>query len=475
MMIVRIAAGDLADRLDDLLSSRGVEARGRLIEDEQLGIVHQRGGDAHAREHPGGEALEPLRGGAREVDRLQQAGELDLRALAGHPQDAADELQVADRRLVAREGRVGGEEADASPQVGALGRHRLAEHGEPPGGRALQPQQQAEGRRLAGAVGSDQAVDRPLLHAHGERVQRDVALLVDLREVGGLDDRHGSPPGSPFGSADLSSVRRGLGRPPARPRPGTLRPMQRVLLVSDSAVHVAVAESVLRAEGLLLRHETSLPGGLAVAREWRPALVILDLAVPLERDGAHAEPALAGRVGAASQARLARRAKLTPAGLGAVLRDSGDRRADARPRHRAAGAGGTAPPRRRPRRLRARAPLDDEELRVRVLRALARAGGEGGSVLRRAGVVIDLERYTVTVDGEVVDLTYKEYELLAFLAGSPGRPFTREALLDRVWGYDYYGGARTVDVHVRRIRSKIEGRRQYIETVRNVGYRFVEL
>ncbi len=250
--------------------------------------------------------------------------------------------------------------------------------------------------------------------------------------------------------------------------------MQRVLLVSDSAVHVAVAESVLRAEGLLLRHETSLPGGLAVAREWRPALVILDLAVPLERDGAHAEPALAGRVGAASQARLARRAKLTPAGLGAVLRDpaiDGQTPVLAIAQPEQVGL------------LRpdadlddfVLAPLDDEELRVRVLRALARAGGEGGSVLRRAGVVIDLERYTVTVDGEVVDLTYKEYELLAFLAGNPGRPFTREALLDRVWGYDYYGGARTVDVHVRRIRSKIEGRRQYIETVRNVGYRFVEL
>jgi DNA-binding response OmpR family regulator len=109
-----------------------------------------------------------------------------------------------------------------------------------------------------------------------------------------------------------------------------------------------------------------------------------------------------------------------------------------------------------------------------VLRALWQDGGEGGAVLRRGGVVIDLERYTVTVDGDVVDLTYKEYELLAFLAGSPGRPFTREALLDRVWGYDYYGGARTVDVHVRRIRSKIEGRRQYIETVRNVGYRFID-
>lgn len=250
--------------------------------------------------------------------------------------------------------------------------------------------------------------------------------------------------------------------------------MQRVLLVSDSAVHVAVAESVLRGEGLLLRHETSLPQGLALAREWRPALLILDLDVPLGRDGQHAEPAVAGRAVGLAAAHAPRRAHLTAGGLGAVLRDlaiDGQTRVLAIAQPEQVGL------------LRpdaelddfVLAPLDDEELRVRVLRALARSGGEAGGVLRRGGVVIDLERYTVTVDGEVVDLTYKEYELLAFLAGSPGRPFTREALLDRVWGYDYYGGARTVDVHVRRIRSKIESRRQYIETVRNVGYRFVEL
>ena len=75
---------------------------------------------------------------------------------------------------------------------------------------------------------------------------------------------------------------------------------------------------------------------------------------------------------------------------------------------------------------------------------------------------------------EAVDLTYKEYELLRFLAQNPGKAFTREMLLNQVWGYDYYGGARTVDVHIRRIRAKIERHEPYIETVRNVGYRFVE-
>jgi len=89
-------------------------------------------------------------------------------------------------------------------------------------------------------------------------------------------------------------------------------------------------------------------------------------------------------------------------------------------------------------------------------------------------LVIDFERYEVHVKGEPVDLTYKEFELLRFLATHPGKAFTREALLDRVWGYDFYGGTRTVDVHVRRLRSKIEtGGATYIDTVRNVGYKFL--
>ncbi len=90
-------------------------------------------------------------------------------------------------------------------------------------------------------------------------------------------------------------------------------------------------------------------------------------------------------------------------------------------------------------------------------------------------LAIDFERYEVNVKGKPIDLTYKEFELLKFLATHPGKVFTREALLDKVWGYDYYGGTRTVDVHVRRLRSKIEaGGCLYIETVRNVGYKFLE-
>src|SRR5438128_1534070 len=77
--------------------------------------------------------------------------------------------------------------------------------------------------------------------------------------------------------------------------------------------------------------------------------------------------------------------------------------------------------------------------------------------------------------GRPLDLTYMEYELLKFLASHPGKVFTRETLLSRVWGYDYYGGARTVDVHIRRLRAKLgEEHANLISTVRSVGYRFGE-
>lgn len=90
------------------------------------------------------------------------------------------------------------------------------------------------------------------------------------------------------------------------------------------------------------------------------------------------------------------------------------------------------------------------------------------------GLEIDFERYEVHVQGSAVGLTFKEFELLKFLATHPGKVFTREVLLDKVWGYDYFGGTRTVDVHIRRLRSKLEaGGTVYIETVRNVGYKFL--
>jgi DNA-binding response OmpR family regulator len=115
-----------------------------------------------------------------------------------------------------------------------------------------------------------------------------------------------------------------------------------------------------------------------------------------------------------------------------------------------------------------------DEVTARLRRAIwLKSGVESDNTLRAGDLTIDIANYKVFVTGRPIDLTYKEYELLRFLATNRDKVFTREALLNRVWGYDFYGGARTVDVHVRRLRSKIEdGQHTFIETVRNVGYRF---
>ncbi len=119
-------------------------------------------------------------------------------------------------------------------------------------------------------------------------------------------------------------------------------------------------------------------------------------------------------------------------------------------------------------------PTSDDELSLRVKQAVFRVKGPSGSQALTIGdLSIDLERYEVSVAGRRVTLTYKEFQLLALLASNPGRVYTREALLSQVWGYDYLGGTRTVDVHVRRLRSKVESPgRSFVETIWNVGYRF---
>ncbi|MGD9735005.1 MAG: winged helix-turn-helix domain-containing protein [Solirubrobacterales bacterium] len=119
-------------------------------------------------------------------------------------------------------------------------------------------------------------------------------------------------------------------------------------------------------------------------------------------------------------------------------------------------------------------PFTPAELEARIARARRRLGGSEETQAVRAGsLVVDLVTYQVTVAGEPVDFAFKEYELLRFLVTHPGRVFSREALLNRVWGYDYYGGARTVDVHVRRLRAKLGSEHAgRIQTVRGVGYRF---
>jgi DNA-binding response OmpR family regulator len=113
------------------------------------------------------------------------------------------------------------------------------------------------------------------------------------------------------------------------------------------------------------------------------------------------------------------------------------------------------------------------EIDARIRLAIARQALEQTSTkIQTSGVVIDEASYSAKVQGKPLDLTYKEFELLRFLAAHPSRVFTREQLLSEVWGYDYFGGTRTVDVHVRRLRAKLGELEQLIGTVRNVGYRF---
>ena len=119
-------------------------------------------------------------------------------------------------------------------------------------------------------------------------------------------------------------------------------------------------------------------------------------------------------------------------------------------------------------------PPDTEELVTRVKLTLHRnRHEEGDDVIRAGSLVINPSTYEVSLRGKRVNLRFKEYELLRLLATNPGRVYSREALLSSIWGYDYFGGTRTVDVHIRRLRSKIEdAEHPYIETIWNVGYRF---
>ena len=119
-------------------------------------------------------------------------------------------------------------------------------------------------------------------------------------------------------------------------------------------------------------------------------------------------------------------------------------------------------------------PARPEELVARLQHLFWRAGRNmRPDIIEYGPLMLNLETYQAAVAGRVLDLTYMEYELLRFLAGHPAKVFTRETLLSRVWGYEYYGGARTVDVHIRRLRAKLgEEHAHLIQTVRSVGYRF---
>ncbi len=119
-------------------------------------------------------------------------------------------------------------------------------------------------------------------------------------------------------------------------------------------------------------------------------------------------------------------------------------------------------------------PFHPRELEARVRHMFWRTGrGARPEVVEYGDLMLNLETYQAVLSSRPLDLTYMEYELLKFFTTHPGKVFTREQLLSRVWGYEYYGGARTVDVHVRRLRAKLgEEHAGLIQTVRSVGYRF---
>jgi DNA-binding response OmpR family regulator len=121
-------------------------------------------------------------------------------------------------------------------------------------------------------------------------------------------------------------------------------------------------------------------------------------------------------------------------------------------------------------------PWETNEITARIRRlAKQKSRPDGEDTIRCADLTIDLAKCEVSLGGKAVVLTFKEYQLLKFLASNRGKVFTRETLLNKVWGWDYYGGDRTVDVHIRRLRSKIEDTdHSFIQTIRNIGYRFVE-
>jgi DNA-binding response OmpR family regulator len=122
-------------------------------------------------------------------------------------------------------------------------------------------------------------------------------------------------------------------------------------------------------------------------------------------------------------------------------------------------------------------PWEATEVITRIKRILKQKESmEGEDIIRCGDLVIDSAKCEVSLSGKPIILTFKEYQLLKFLASNKGKVFTRDVLLDKVWGWDYYGGDRTVDVHIRRLRSKIEDSiHTFIETVRNIGYKFKEL
>lgn len=119
-------------------------------------------------------------------------------------------------------------------------------------------------------------------------------------------------------------------------------------------------------------------------------------------------------------------------------------------------------------------PFGMMEMVSRVRAVLRRTSHESGHIIENSGIRIDSDKHEVTVDGSPVELTLKEYDLLSLLISHPGIVFTREQLLNEIWGTEYDGETRTIDVHIRTLRQKLNEEGKHVDTVRGVGYRFRE-
>lgn len=223
--------------------------------------------------------------------------------------------------------------------------------------------------------------------------------------------------------------------------------MKKILVVDDESSVRQLVKSYLEREGYEVIEATDGATALKLARTERPALVILDLMLP-EIDGIE---------------------------VGRVLRAESDvfilmLTAKAEEADKLVGLGVGADD-------YLTKPFSPRELVARV-KAILRRGSEAApaarSVLRAGDIIVDLERHEATAAGRQLDLTTKEFEILATLAGHPGIVYTREKLLEIIWGYEYYGDPRVVDVHVAKLRKKLEedpSEPHYLVTVRGVGYK----
>ncbi|MBX5467878.1 MAG: response regulator transcription factor [Firmicutes bacterium] len=222
---------------------------------------------------------------------------------------------------------------------------------------------------------------------------------------------------------------------------------QRILVVDDEAAIVELVEYNLEREGFEVLTEAEGPKAVERARAERPDLIILDVMLP-------------GMSGM-DVCRELRKTTDVPIILLTARKDEVDRVLGLE-----LGADDYVTKPFSPRELVARVKA--------ILRRSQRQASEGEAVAA-SGLVVDEERRQVTLDGRRLDLTFTEFELLATLAKNPGRAFSRDELLSRIWGQDFYGDARTVDVHIRHLREKLEedpAAPRFIETVRGVGYRF---